>query len=287
MVRSDRPKGSLVQLSRNGWAGYHGKTQWEGRVFLSKYLDKPEWRADSYHHHVRFVSDLGGPVVDLLDPKPGERILDLGCGDGALTKVIAGLGVDVLGIDASQDFVERARAEGLDVRHGDGQNLPYEDASFDAVFSNAALHWMPDADGVLRGVSRVLKPGGRFVGEFGGHGNVAAVTTALRAVLFRYGVDWRELGWFFPTADAYAARLEHHGFNVVQCDLIPRPTPLPTDIEGWLTVFAEGFINRLTEHHRRSAVAAIVELLEPALRDDQGNWFVDYVRLRFKAVKAT
>lgn len=252
---------------------------------MSDHLDKPDWQTDTYDHHVRFVSELGSPVVDLLDPKPGERILDLGCGDGALTEIIAGREVDVLGIDAGPDFVATAQARGLNVIHGDGQDLPFEDNSFDAVFSNAALHWMPDADGVLRGVGRVLKPGGRFVGEFGGHGNIAAVTTALRAVLFRYGVAWRELGWFFPTAEAYRNRLQQHGFTVEDCMLFARPTPLPTDIEGWLSIFAGGFINRLTEHHRRSAVAAIVELLEPALCDDKGQWFVDYVRLRFAAVK--
>lgn len=253
---------------------------------MKEHLDKPEWQADSYHRHVRYVSDLGGPVVDLLDPRPGERILDLGCGDGALTELIAGNQVDVLGIDAGEDFVASARARGLNVVHGDGQDLPFEPDSFDAVFSNAALHWMPDADGVLRGVSRVLMPGGRFVGEFGGHGNIAAVTTALRAVLQRHGVKWRELGWYFPTAEAYRTRLESHGFTVDECHLFPRPTPLPTDIEGWLAVFAEGFLNRLDDHHRTPAIAAIVDLLEPALRDDQGQWSVDYVRLRFKATKA-
>ncbi|MEM7444759.1 MAG: class I SAM-dependent methyltransferase [Pseudomonadota bacterium] len=252
---------------------------------MSEHLDKPDWHTDSYHRHVRYVSELGSPVVELLNPQPGELILDLGCGDGALTEVLAGRQVDVLGLDADPSFVASAQARGLDVVHGDGQDLPFEPDSFDAVFSNAALHWMPDADGVLRGVGRVLKPGGRFVGEFGGHGNVAAVTTALRAILYRYDVVWRELGWFFPTAEAYRERLERHGFAVGECTLFSRPTPLPTDISGWLSVFAEGFVNRLDPSHRETAVSEIVELLEPALCNEQGQWHADYVRLRFMATK--
>ena len=135
------------------------------------------WDPESYARHARFVSDLAGPVLALLDAQPGERILDLGCGDGALTKKLAELGCDVIGVDAGPDMIRAARELGLDARVVDGHELSFE-REFDAVFSNAALHWMKrDPDAVVAGVARALKPGGRFVGEFGGHGNVAAIVT--------------------------------------------------------------------------------------------------------------
>lgn len=244
------------------------------------------WEAARYATNARFVADLGASVVELLAPTAGERILDLGCGDGALTETLVGLGCRVVGVDAGPDMVEAARARGLDARLGDGQALPdLGESDFDAVFSNAALHWMPDPDAVIRGVRRVLRPGGRFVGEFGGHGNVAAILVALLAALEAQGVDGRpEIPWYFPTTDAYRERLEHHGFVVQSIELIPRPTPLPTDMSGWLSTFAEGFFRALPEAKRGPARHHVIALLEPCLRDDRGRWTADYVRLRFKAV---
>ena len=127
------------------------------------------------------------PVVDLLAPRPGERILDLGCGDGALTEKLAAAGCDVVGADASAELVKAARARGLDARLMNGEALDF-DGEFDAVFSNAALHWMLRPDAVIDGVYRALKPGGRFVGEFGGAGNVATIASALEAALDRRGL---------------------------------------------------------------------------------------------------
>ncbi|MGI9509657.1 MAG: methyltransferase domain-containing protein, partial [Geminicoccaceae bacterium] len=195
---------------------------------------RQRWKADSYQQHTGFVPVLGAPVLELLAPKPGEHILDLGCGDGALTEKLAAAGAEVLGVDASEAMIEAARTRGLDVRVMDGQALDL-DQTFDAVFTNAALHWMLDPDAVIAGVHQALKPGGRFVGEFGGHGNVAAITVALLAVLDKRGIDGAAISpWYFPTTDAYRAKLEAHGFEVTSIDLIPRPTPLPTDMEGWL-----------------------------------------------------
>ena len=155
---------------------------------------------------------------------------------------------------------------------------------FDAVFSNAALHWMPDADAVIAGVQRALKPGGRFVGEFGGHGNVAAIVVALVATLVRRGHDGAAaIPWYFPTAEAYRAKLEHHGFAVDRIELIPRPTPLPTDMAGWLDTFAENFFGRLEPNEKTEARAEVLALLRPCLCDDDGRWTADYVRLRFAA----
>ena len=163
------------------------------------------WDPDAYDANARFVSDLGAGVVELLDPQPGERILDLGCGDGALTRALIDAGADVVGVDGSPDMVAAARAAGIDAHVVDGHALAF-DREFDAVFSNAALHWMTRPDDVIAGVARALKPDGRFVGEMGGHGCVAAVVTALLAVLERRGINGRALiPWYFPTPDDYTA----------------------------------------------------------------------------------
>lgn len=243
------------------------------------------WEADSYARNARFVSDLALPVVDLLAPRAGERILDLGCGDGVLTAKLRDMGAEVVGADSSPEMVAAARARGLDVRLVDGRALPF-DREFDAVFSNAALHWMPDPDAVIAGVARALRPGGRFVGEFGGHGNVAAVVVSLLAVLARRGIDGRGLlPWYFPTVEAYRAKLEAQGFVVDEIRLIPRPTPLPTGMAGWLDTFARPMLGGLEEDDRRRARDEVMELLRPALCDEAGNWTADYVRLRFAARK--
>lgn len=245
-----------------------------------------DWRADRYGANARFVAELGGPVVELLDPRPGERILDLGCGDGVLTRRLADRDCEVVGVDGGPDMVRAARALGVDARVADGQALSF-DREFDAVFSNAALHWMKrDPDAVVAGVARALRPGGRFVAEMGGHGNVAAITVALLAVLARRGLDGMTAHpWFFPTPDAYRARLEGHGFRVERIELAPRPTPLPAGMSAWLDTFAEPFLKLLPEGGARAvAKEEVVELLAPALRDERGAWVADYVRLRFRAV---
>ena len=239
------------------------------------------WSAHDYAANARFVADLGAPVLALLAPKPGERVLDLGCGDGALTAAIAAAGTDVLGIDGSADMVQAAVARGLDARVMDGERLAFEGA-FDAVFSNAALHWMLDAEAVVAGVARALVPGGRFVGEMGGHGNVASIAVALRAVLGRRGPDPRDV-WFFPTAADYARLLERHGFMVEQATLIPRPTLLLTGISGWLATFSRPFLGNIPVSDGAALLAEIERLLAPTLRTPGGEWIADYVRLRFAA----
>ncbi|CAJ0866062.1 hypothetical protein AMST5_01824 [freshwater sediment metagenome] len=241
------------------------------------------WNANEYQRHAAFVPQLGAPLLDLLAPLAGERILDLGCGDGALTAQIADKGAQVVGVDSSDDMIAAARARGLDAHVVNGAALNFGQ-EFDAVFSNAALHWMRDADAVIAGVRRALKPGGRFVGEFGGHGNVAAICVALLAVLDARGVAIEDaLPWYFPTVEDYRARLEAHGFTVSEMSLIPRPTSLPTDIGGWLDVFASGVFERLAPQERVAAREDAIRLMRPALCDTAGNWTADYVRLRFAA----
>lgn len=239
------------------------------------------WATDSYLANASFVPALGAAVFDLLAPVPGERILDLGCGEGSLTVTIAEAGATVVGVDASADFVAAARARGLDARIGDAENLAF-DREFDAVFSNAAMHWMLRPDRVIDGVRRALRPGGRFVAEFGGHACVAAVQTALRAVLQRRGIEPAS-PWYFPTDAEYRSRLEAHGFSVSQIALIPRPTPLPTGMAGWLATFGSPMFDQLPAPERAAAAHEVEELLRPVLCDNAGRWTADYVRLRFRA----
>jgi len=243
------------------------------------------WDPDAYARHARFVSDLGAPVVELLAPRAGERILDLGCGDGALTKRLAAAGCDVVGVDASAPQVEAARRLGLDARVADGERLAF-DREFDAVFSNAAIHWMRPPDDVIAGVWRALRPGGRFVGEFGGDGCVATIKRALIAALQRRGIDGDALNpWYFPTVEDYSARLARRGFTIRYIALIPRPTPLPTEINGWLETFAQSFMAPLADNDRPGFIDEVREALQPDLCDGGGKWFADYVRLRFAADK--
>jgi SAM-dependent methyltransferase len=241
------------------------------------------WDPERYARNARFVADLGAPVVELLAPRAGERILDLGCGDGVLTAKLASMGCDVIGVDASAPQVEAARKRKVDARVMDGEHLGF-DSEFDAVFSNAALHWMRNPDKVIAGVRRVLRPHGRFVAEFGGHGCVAKIKKALVDALNRRGINGEAaIPWFFPTVEDYSQRLTTAGFGVNYIALIPRPTPLPGDVTGWLETFAESFTASLPPAERPAYIAEVQEALRPHLCDAEGKWTADYVRLRFSA----
>jgi len=249
--------------------------------------EQQQWSPEQYAKNARFVSDLGMPVVTLLAPRAGERILDVGCGDGPLTKKLVEMGCKVVGVDASAAMVEAAKAMGLDAHVIDGQALQFE-SEFDAVFSNAALHWMKQADAVIAGVWRALKPGGRFVGEFGGDGNTATVLRALEAALQQRGLDFRTLSpWYFPSVEEYRNKLEAHGFVVNSIALIPRPTPLPGSLVAWLETFAQSFIGALPTAERTTFLTQVADLCRSALCNADGMWSVDYVRLRFAATKPT
>ena len=245
--------------------------------------DEQTWNSEGYAQHARFVSDLAGEIVVWLAPVRGERILDVGCGDGALTEKLAALGCDMVGVDPSQSFVDASRARGLDARFGDARNLPF-DGEFDAVFSNAVLHWVREPEPAARSMRRALKPGGRLAAEFGGHGNVAAIVTALRAAALLHGGDIELAApWFYPTPDEYAAILRDAGFTVERIGLYARPTPLPTGIEGWLMTFRKPFFDQFEGAVREKALADVVALLRPALCATHGQWHADYVRLRVLA----
>ena len=246
-------------------------------------IAKQHWSAERYAAAAHFVPALGAPVLELLMPKPGERILDLGCGDGVLTEKIAAAGASVVAVDAAPDMVAAARKRGLDARVMPGQSLDFT-GEFDAVFSNAALHWMRPPEIVLAGVRRALKPGGRFVAEMGGQNNTAAIMVAMRAVLGRRGLDAQRLSpWYFPSAEAYRAKLEAAGFTVEKIAIVPRPTPLPAGLEAWLDTFTDDFFAPLSGPDRVAARAEAIDLLRPILTDETGMWIADYVRLRFRA----
>ncbi len=241
------------------------------------------WDAAGYADNARFVTEGGRPLLDLLAPRPGLRVLDLGCGDGALTAELAATGAAVIGVDASATMVAAACARGLDARVMDGHALDFE-RMFDAVLSNAALHWMTAPQAVLTGVARALKPGGRFVGEFGGHGNIATVIAALRTVhaARRPGVPLA-LPWYFPTAEEYRERLTVAGFAVETIRLFDRPSPLPTGLAGWLETFIAFYLEDLPATERTDVVSAVCDAAASGLRQPDGRWVADYVRLRFSA----
>jgi trans-aconitate methyltransferase len=244
-----------------------------------------DWSAEQYTTHASFVPELGAPLVEWLTPRPGERVLDLGCGDGKLTEKLVDAGCRVVAVDASVDMIGAARERGLDACVAQGQALPF-DGEFDAVFSNAALHWMPDADAVIAAVWRALKPGGRFVAEMGGRGNVAVIVSALESGLRSRGFDPSPYNpWYFPDAAEYTARLTAQGLAVDASTLFSRPTPLPGDIDAWLKTFAESFTNALPAGEHDAFISEVRAAAAPSLRDGDGKWTADYVRLRFRAFK--
>jgi trans-aconitate methyltransferase len=243
------------------------------------------WNPDAYSKNARFVSDLGEPLLILLNPKPGEMILDLGCGDGVLTEKITAAGSSVIGVDSSRAFLEAARDRGLNVVLMDGRQLALR-REFEAVFSNAALHWMKQPELVVEGVANCLKPGGRFVGEFGGKGNVETIRAALHAGLRQHRIDpWSVDPWYYPAPEEYSELLAQFGFTVDYIELIPRPTKLPGDILAWLEVFAQPFMHAVTNTEKTKFLDEVRDELEPTLRKADGSWYADYVRLRFKAIR--
>jgi trans-aconitate methyltransferase len=241
------------------------------------------WSPEGYARDAAFVPALGAPLVERLAPKAGERILDLGCGDGVLTERLIAAGAQVVGVDRSREMIEAARRRGVDAHAADAAHLTF-DEEFDAVFSNAVLHWVLDADAAAAGVRRALKRRGRFVAEFGGHTNVAAISVAIRAVMTHrgYEVQWP---WYYPSADEYRDVLERNGLSVDDIRVFPRPTRLDTGMQQWLRTFAGVQFSSVPEPERETVEQEILTLLRPSLCDSQGRWTADYARLQVVATR--
>lgn len=245
------------------------------------------WDPAHYDSAAAFVPKLAADLIDLLAPQPGEQVLDLGSGTGELTVELARRGAQVIGLDASSAMVEEARRKypQLDFRVGDGQALRFQ-GELDGVFSNATLHWMPRADDVASGVARALRPGGRFVAEFGGAGCVRTVRSAVAEVLEELGA--RELAtpaWYFPTTAQYAACLERAGLVVRTVLWFERPTRLAGEggLSTWLELFCLPLLQALGER-KAELLSRVSDRCRPRLfRDDA--WWVDYTRLRIVASK--
>jgi len=251
------------------------------------------WSPTDYASNAAFVPALGAAALEQLAPQPGEMILDLGCGDGVLSQKIMAGGTRVIGLDASQEMVEAARARGVDAFVADAQALDLASQAlrfgqFDAAFSNAALHWMLDPDAVAAGVFAVLKPGGRFVGEMGGEGNIATLRAGIREELSErgYPIPAVDPQWY-PSIEEFVRLYACAGFTQIQAHLIGRPTPLPTGVAAWVKTFRRGWLDvaQVPAEVHDEVAAAIEERLRPRLQQPDGSWLADYVRLRFSMRK--
>jgi trans-aconitate methyltransferase len=249
-----------------------------------------QWNAELYDSKHSFVSELGADLVELLSPKPGECILDLGCGTGHLTYKIASNKAAVIGIDSASTMIEQASQNypRIDFSVIDARKLPFTE-KFDAIFSNAVLHWIKEPEEVVIGINRALKPGGRFVAEFGGKGNVQAIVTAIYHALQKagYPADAALSPWYFPSISEYGSLLEKHGLQLTFATLFERPTPLEDGEQGmqnWLKMFANSFFNGLSVDTHMSTLTDIENQLRPTLYKN-GTWFADYKRIRVIAIK--
>ncbi|MES2137133.1 MAG: methyltransferase domain-containing protein [Pseudomonadota bacterium] len=234
-----------------------------------------KWDAADYARIGGFVAELGEAALDLLDPQPGEHVLDVGCGDGALTQKIVERGASVVGIDNSLSMVAAAKARRLDARLMDAAELRFSEA-FDAAFSNATLHWVLDKERAARAIWFALKPGGRFAGEMGGEGNLKLLREALDDVLVTrgFGPPTYAANWY-PTPEEFAAVYETAGFRDIDARLIERPTMLEHGVAAWVTTFRKGWLDRAgVPQEERADIAQ-------AVADRVGSNVADYVRLRF------
>ena len=249
-----------------------------------------KWDARLYDARHAFVWEKAKGVVELLAARPGERILDLGCGTGALTAEIAASGAHVVGVDRSSEMIDAARRKfpAIQFEVCDARALSFS-AEFDAVFSNAALHWIPEAEQVVAGIARALKAGGRFVAEFGGKGNVRHAVAALEKGLTAVGASPEGVNpWYYPSIAEYSALLEKHDLEVRQALLFDRPTPLADGECGfanWIYMFGESFLARVPHAKRSDYLQAVEEAARSKLWKFD-HWELDYRRLRLAARKS-
>lgn len=249
-----------------------------------------QWDATLYDQQHGFVSEFGASLIDILEPVSGEKMLDVGCGTGDLTQQIFLRGVDITGLDSSEEMITKARDKFPEIDFvckpaGEIDEKEY----FDAVFSNAVLHWIKNQDIVLKNVYNCLVKGGRFVAELGAKGNVEKIINTSREVLKKYGyaIQAATNNWYFPSAGEYATKMEELGFNIRFMEIYDRPTLLNDAKDGivtWLQMFGEGFFKGVDELERSEILQEIQENLRSEIFQN-GNWYADYKRLRFLAVK--
>ena len=234
-----------------------------------------KWDAKDYARVGAFVAELGGAALDLLDPQPGERILDVGCGEGTLTKRIIERGAIVLGVDNSPEMIAAARANGVDAVQLAAEDMQFS-AEFDAAFSNATLHWVLQKEEAARAIFRALKPDGRFAGEMGGEGNLRKLREALdEELIIRGYVPPVEASNWYASPEEFAAVYESASFREIDARLIERPTPIEHGVAAWVTTFRKGWLDRAqVPEGERSEIGA-------AVADRVGSNVADYVRLRF------
>ena len=251
---------------------------------------RADWNASLYDAKHDFVWKYGSDVVSLLNPQAGERILDLGCGTGHLTAQIAESGAHVLGVDRSAEMVAAARVAypNLKFEISDARNLPYHE-EFDAVFSNATLHWIHEPELVLQGICRALRPGGRFVAELGGKKNIRAMQDAFDRTLVELGAakPGEVQPWYYPSASEYSTLAEKNGFEVRFITLFDRPTALADGAAGmrnWIVMFGAAYLAKAGELRREEFLSRVEDLLRAKLFRD-GQWWADYRRLRLVAVR--
>jgi trans-aconitate methyltransferase len=248
-----------------------------------------QWNANLYDEKHSFVWKMAAALLELLEAKSGERILDLGCGTGHLTAQIAETGAHVIGIDKSPDMIQQARQKypSLQFEVMDAREIAFPE-SFDAVFSNATLHWIKEPERAITGIAKSLRSGGRFVAEFGGKGNTQELLNAAERA-------WTKLGlpgpaprpWYYPSVAQYAALLEQHDLEVTYAILFNRPTPLEDGDRGlrnWLAMFGSAFTEKLSPDQCQQVLTTIEHEAHPALFHD-GHWVMDYRRLRVIAHK--
>lgn len=246
-----------------------------------------DWDSNLYDARHGFVFGYGRDLTALLEAREGERILDLGCGTGHLTAEIAATGAHTTGIDNSPAMLQAARREypHLDFVLADAAAFSFAQP-FDAVFSNAALHWVREPESAAGCVARALRKGGRFVAEMGGRGNVASLIEALREAAWEIAQAPSTHAWYFPSVGEYAALLERHGLAVQSAALFDRPTELEGEegLAKWLEMFGAAMLSEVPAPLRGQVVEHAAERLAPHIFRD-GRWYADYRRLRVVAVK--
>ena len=248
------------------------------------------WNTTLYDRNHTFVWQFGVSVLEDLAAQPGEQILDLGCGTGHLTAKIADLGVTVCGIDADSNMIQQAQKNypTLDFKVADARDFEVSEP-IDAVFSNAVLHWIPEPEAVIRSIYKALKPGGRFVAEFGGKGNIQSIAQALFrafATIGYYRADTLN-PWYFPSIAEYACLLEQQGLEVQSARLFDRPTPLDggeLGMANWLRMFANGILAHLSFEQQEQVIQSVEAQLRSTLYQN-GQWIADYRRIRMIANK--